>query len=163
MPRLSHTLVERKYARTQSPIFRPGIPLDAPRLDVLVVEDDAADTRLIQTALRRTPDIGSVTTRNLPGRALLELSAGRLQPGLVFLDIIMPRLDGFQFLEVMRRVPSMTSVPVVFLTSSAAARDVKKANDFAALGYIVKPDSYEELEARIGAVIRQAVNGLNGR
>jgi CheY-like chemotaxis protein len=143
-------------------MIKPG-PVEAPRLDVLVVEDDAADTRLIQTALRRMPDIGSVTARNLPGRALLELSAGRLRPSLVFLDIIMPRLDGFQFLDVMRRVPSMTSVPVVFLTTSAAARDVKRANDYAAFGYIVKPDSYEELEARIGAVIRQAVNGLNGR
>jgi len=162
MPRLSHSLVERKYARTQSPITKPG-PVDAPRLDVLVVEDDAADTRLIQTALRRMPNIGNIATRNLPGRALLELSAGRLQPGIVFLDIIMPRLDGFQFLEVMRGVPAMASVPVVFLTTSAAARDVKRANENAAFGYIVKPDSFEELEARIGAVIRQAVNGLNGR
>jgi len=163
MPRLSHSLVERKYARPVGAMIRPGLPVEAPRLDVLVVEDDAADTRLIQTALRRQPEIGNVATRNLPGRALLELSAGRLQPGLVLLDIIMPRLDGFEFLEVMRRVPAMTGVPVVFLTTSAATRDIRRANDNAAFGYIVKPDSYEELEARIGAVIRQAVNGLNGR
>jgi DNA-binding response OmpR family regulator len=163
MPRLSHSLVERKYARTPSPMIKPGLPVEAPRLDVLLVEDDAADARLIQTALKRHPDIGNVAARNLPGRALLELSAGRLQPDLVLLDIIMPRLDGFQFLEVMRRVPAMANVPVVFLTTSAATRDIEKANDNAAFGYIVKPDSYEELEARIGAVIRQAVNGLNGR
>lgn len=162
MPQLSHSLVERKYARTQSPTIVPG-PVDAQKLDVLVVEDDAADTRLIQTALRRNRDVGNIATRNLPGRALLELSAGRLEPDLVLLDIIMPRLDGFQFLEVMRRVPSMTAVPVVFLTTSAATRDVKRASDNAAFGYIVKPDSYEELEARISAVVRQAVNGSNGR
>jgi DNA-binding response OmpR family regulator len=161
MPRLSHSLVERKYARQA--MIKPGLPVEAPRLDVLVVEDDAADTRLIQTALRRHPDVGNIATRNLPGRALLELSAGRLQPGLVLLDIVMPRLDGFQFLEVMRRVPAMAAVPVVFLTTSAAARDIKRANDNAAFGYIVKPDSYEELEARISAVVKKATKGLNGR
>ena len=163
MPGLSHSLVERKYARSLGAMFNPELPLEAPRLDVLVVEDDAADTRLIQTALRRHRDIGHITTRNLPGRALLELSAGRLSPGLVLLDILMPRLDGFQFLEVMRRVPSMASVPVVFLTTSTATRDVKRANDTGAFGYIVKPDSYEELEARVGAIIKKAVYGLNGR
>lgn len=163
MPRLSHSLVERKYASSVGATIKPGLPVEAPRLDVLVVEDDAADTRLIQTALRRHPDIGDIATRSLPGRALLELSAGRLRPDLVLLDIVMPRLDGFQFLEVMRRVPAATTVPVVFLTTSAATRDIKRANENAALGYIVKPDSYEELEARLGAVIKKAVNNLNGR
>jgi DNA-binding response OmpR family regulator len=136
---------------------------NASQINVLLVEDDAADTRLIQTALKRNADVGEVVARNLPGRALLELAAGRLNPNLILLDIVMPRLDGFQFLEVLRRLPAMSDIPVAFLTTSSSTRDMKRAGETSAFDYIVKPESFEELETRIDAVIKKTANGGKGR
>lgn len=160
MPQVSRANMDRKSTRAIGAMARRS---PAALVNVLLVEDDIADARLIQTALRRNVDVGEVVTRNLPGRALLELAAGRLTPNLILLDIVMPRLDGFQFLEVLRRLPAMADIPVAFLTTSASPRDQKRASETSACGYIVKPDSFDELETRIDAVIKQTANGGKGR
>ncbi len=126
--------------RTLNQLLRPGASLKPRGMKVLLVEDDVADTQLIQRALQRHPDVSDVATRNAPARALMELSAGRLRPALIFLDISMPGIDGFQFLEGLRRIPAMSEVPVVFLTSSAFVRDVGRAMRSSARDYIVKPE-----------------------
>lgn len=149
-----------KSVRALSAMVRPQLGRSVWRANVLVVEDDAADTRLITQALKRNPDVGEVVSRNLPGRALLELAAGRFQPTVIFLDIRMPRLDGFRFLDALRAIPSMVDVPVVFLTTSALSSDVLRATDQAASGYIVKPDTFEELKARLDKVIEQVLSGF---
>lgn len=162
MPQTSQANVERKNVRALSAMVRPATT-NAEQINVLLVEDDAADTRLIQTALKRHRDVGEVVARNLPGRALLELAAGRLNPNLILLDIVMPRLDGFQFLEVLRRLPGMSDIPVAFLTTSSSSRDIKRAQETSACDYIVKPESFEELETRMDAVIKKAAKGGKGR
>jgi CheY-like chemotaxis protein len=169
MPRLAHkqlySELESEKVRAQralNQLLQPGATLKPRGMKVLLVEDDAADTQLIQRALQRHPDVSDVDTRNAPVRALMELSAGRLRPALIFLDISMPGIDGFQFLEALRRIPSMSEVPVVFITSSAFVRDVGRAIRSSARDYIVKPDSFEELETKIDVAIKRAGLSFNG-
>jgi DNA-binding response OmpR family regulator len=142
-------------------LLRPESVLNPSGMKVLLVEDDVADTLLIQRALQRHPDVSDVVSRNSPARTLMEISAGRLRPALVFLDICMPGIDGFQFLEAMRKMRKMDDVPVVFITSSAFVRDVGRAIRSSACGYIVKPESFEELEKQIDQAIRRAGSVLN--
>ena len=148
--------------RALSQLLRPGASLRPRGMKVLLVEDDPADTQLIQRALQRHPDVSDVATRNAPARALMEISAGKLRPALIFLDISMPGIDGFQFLEALRKIPTMGEVPVMFLTSSAFVRDVGRAIRSSARDYIVKPDSFEELEMKIDVAIRRAGSDVNG-
>jgi CheY-like chemotaxis protein len=127
------------------------------RVNVLVVDDDPADTQLIARALRNNTDVREVVTCNSPTKALLDLEAGRIQPTIILLDIRMPQLDGFQFLDSMRLIPAMVDVPVIFLTTSALWQDVRQADGCAISGYIVKPNSYEELKARLDIVVARVL------
>jgi CheY-like chemotaxis protein len=127
------------------------------RVNVLVVDDDPADTQLIARALRNNRDVREVVTCNSPFKTLQDLEAGRIVPTIVLLDIRMPQIDGFGFLERMRQIPAMADTPVVFLTTSALWKDVRQANDCVISGYIVKPNSYDELKTRLDAIINKVV------
>jgi DNA-binding response OmpR family regulator len=156
--------LESDRARAQvalDQLLRPESALNSSGMKVLLVDDDVADTLLIQRALQRHPHVSDVVARNSPTRTLMEISAGRLRPALVFLDISMPGIDGFQFLEAMRKMRKMGEVPVVFITSSAFVRDVGRAIRSSACGYIVKPESFEELEKQIDQAIRRAGSAVN--
>ena len=156
--------LESDQARAQlalDQLLWPESSLNLRGMKVLLVDDDVADTLLIQRALQRHPHVSNVVTRNSPTRTLMEISAGRLRPALVFLDISMPGIDGFQFLEAMRKLRRMGEVPVVFITSSAFVRDVGRAIRSSACGYIVKPESFEDLEKQIDQAIRRAGSPLN--
>lgn len=155
--------VQPPQPRASSALIRPQQPaLDPVRASVLVVDDDDADTRLIVKALKRNPNIAEVVNRSLPGQALLELSAGRLRPSIILLDLSMPRVDGFRFLDVLRKIPAMSDVPVVIVTTSALPRDVEQASRSSVSGYLIKPDSYEELEKSLDRIIERLIDGQNG-
>jgi CheY-like chemotaxis protein len=128
-------------------------------IEVLVVDDDAADTSLILEALRGHPRINSCKALDAPDVALFQLAQGWLRPNLILLDIHMPKLDGFTFLEALRDIPRMQNTPVVMLTTSRHARDVELARERDVCSYVVKPDSYEELRTRIYSVVKQALTG----
>jgi|HubBroStandDraft_4_1064222.scaffolds.fasta_scaffold04277_3 signal transduction histidine kinase/DNA-binding response OmpR family regulator len=80
---------------------------------ILVVEDDPNTRDLLRSIL--TKDGWSVQTAE-NGRVALGI-AGKTRPGLVLLDLMMPEMDGFAFLEEFRKLPSQEGVPVVVLTA----------------------------------------------
>lgn len=129
-------------------------------IDVLLVEDDEADRALILDVLKRNADVRSVQATDAPDKILFDLATGRCRPDLILLDIHMPKVNGFRFLEALRNVPAMRATPVVLLTTSRLARDVAEARASSAALYVVKPDTYEELQARLGGVVKQAVSGV---
>jgi CheY-like chemotaxis protein len=147
--------------------FRPNGPssLEAqpPRrvwsLNVLLVDDDEADTALILSVLRRSPQVSSAQATDAPEFALRQLETGRLKPDLLLLDIQMPRIDGFAFLDHLRTIPEMIALPVVFLTTSRLASDVMRTRQSSAAFYVIKPDTYFELQARLNGVLRKAASG----
>jgi DNA-binding response OmpR family regulator len=155
--------VVRSTARTERPWpasrFEPRSPNRTWSLNVLLVDDDIADTCLILSVLRRHPQVSAAHATDAPEFALRQLDTGRLKPDLVLLDIHMPKLNGFSFLREMRLIPKMASVPVVFLTTSSLASDVMRAKGATASSYVIKPESYFELQARLNGVVRQAAAG----
>lgn len=113
-------------------------------LRVLVADDEAPARRVIARLLSAHDDI-SVVAQCADGACAVERIA-RERPGLVFLDVKMPELDGFQVIE---RVGADAMPPVVFVT--AFDRFAIRAFDVHALDYLVKPFSdsrFEETLAR---------------
>lgn len=128
-------------------------------IKVLLVENDPADTSLILNALTRHPDVSEARASDAPDRALLWLAAGRMRPDLVLVDINMPRIDGFKFIEGLREIRAMAKTPVVILTTSCLASDVMKAQHLSACHYIVKASSYGDLQNRLDDVIQRTLYG----
>lgn len=128
-------------------------------LDVLVVDDDPADTWLVLDALQRDPRVRGATGSDAPGQTLLDLASGKLRPDLILVDLRMPKVDGHKFVDALREIPSMKSTPVAVLTTSRYASDVETARSNAVCSYIVKPDTFEELQHRLTGIIAKTLAG----
>ena len=115
---------------------------------ILVVDDDAS----IAAALRRALlyEGYAVTVAGDGVSALQRAQAD--SPDLVILDIMLPGIDG---IEVCRRIRAEDDVPVLMLTARDATEDRVLGLDSGADDYLVKPFAYEELLARVRALLRR--------
>jgi two-component system response regulator MprA len=117
---------------------------------ILVVEDDA---RLAATLERVLVAEGHVVER--VGDGLEALRRAREQPfDLVVLDIMLPSLDG---VSVCRRLRATAQVPVLMLTALGGTNERVRGLDAGADDYLVKPFAYEELLARVRALLRRTI------
>jgi len=149
----------RRAIFRREPLAEPPPPRQAARINILLVEDDPADISLILNVLGRHPQVATVSAADAPDIALIQLESGHLQPDLILLDIHMPRVNGFQFLERLRRIKAMAKTTVVFLTTSYRITDVMEARRGTASFYVVKPDTFDELRERLDSVVKRAVLG----
>jgi CheY-like chemotaxis protein len=85
----------------------------------LVVEDDAPARELLRRQLEAE---GWEVTEAANGRVALDQLAGGL-PGVILLDLIMPEMDGFEFLDRLRERPDARLVPVIVVTAKELTRD----------------------------------------
>lgn len=115
---------------------------------VLIVEDDPNTATLVQTYLERD---GFQVIKAEDGESALRL-ARRHQPGFVILDIMLPRLDGW---EVCRELRTFSNVPVLMLTAREEEIDRVTGLSIGADDYVVKPFSPRELVARVKAILRR--------
>ena len=116
---------------------------------ILLVEDD--------------PDIQTVTSLALGSFGGFEVrvcgtaqdavdAATRFLPDLILLDVMMPGMDGLDILAALRRHPSLSDVPVIFLTARVQPHDVARYRELGSLAVIPKPFEPSELAGRIRAI-----------
>ena len=115
---------------------------------VLVVDDDAK----IAAALRRALIYEGYQVEVAPDGLIALARARDRMPDLAILDIMMPGIDG---LEVTRRLRAEGDVPILLLTAKDGMADRVKGLDSGADDYLVKPFAYEELLARVRALLRR--------
>jgi CheY-like chemotaxis protein len=156
----NHSSRSEDVGRRRPPRLDPRPAKQVWKLNILIVDDDPADTSLILSVLVRHANVSAVRVVAEPVLALRQLLVGYRQPDLVLLDVRMPRLDGFEFLEGLRRVPGMASVPVVFLTTSGVEKDVLAYMRSSAAMYVVKPDTLAELQIRMDGIVERAISGV---
>jgi DNA-binding response OmpR family regulator len=119
---------------------------------VLVVDDDPLLVRLVRTHLEKA---GYRVIDARDGEQALDLAAAEL-PDLVVLDLMLPKLDGF---EVCRRIREFSLVPVVMLTARGEPVDKLRGFEMGADDYLGKPFVPAELLARVRAVLRRSQQG----
>ena len=114
-------------------------------LNILLVEDDELDVMNVQRAFRKNNVLNSlyIAGNGLEALAMLrgEESASEMpsERRLVLLDLNMPRMNGIEFLRVLRADPDLKMIPVVVLTTSDEERDKVDAYKLNVAGYILKP------------------------
>ncbi len=121
---------------------------------VLVIEDDPNTANLVALYLKNE---GFTALQANDGEAGLAL-ARRHRPDLVILDLMLPKMDGW---EVCRQLRKQSEVPVIMLTARGEEIDRVSGLTLGADDYVVKPFSPRELVARVKAVLRRAAPAAN--
>ncbi|HUQ26786.1 MAG TPA: response regulator [Burkholderiales bacterium] len=118
---------------------------------ILLVEDSAKDVELVLAALKKNNFANHVAVARDGEEALDWLHrrgtfAGRTEtlPLVIFLDLKMPRKDGLEVLEDIKRDPVLRVVPVVMLTSSREEADLVRSYRLGVNAYVVKPVGFQE-------------------
>jgi two-component system copper resistance phosphate regulon response regulator CusR len=119
-------------------------------LEVLVVDDDVNLRRFVKAGLE---DLGMATESAANADEADEILARQPSVNLILLDVMMPGRNGWDFLKDLRE--SGNQVPVIFLTARQEVSERVKGLKIGADDYIIKPFEFQELLARIEAVIRR--------
>jgi len=117
---------------------------------ILLVEDNEADVELALRAFKRRRISNPIAVARDGEEALDYIhrrgafAAGAPTPGVILLDLRLPKVDGLDVLKEIKAHPVYRHVPVVVLTTSAEDRDIKRSYELGAASYIVKPVEYEK-------------------
>lgn len=119
---------------------------------VFIVEDDKFLSLVLKGRLERE---GITVYQAFDGKEALELLKKDI-PDLILLDLIMPNMSGFEFLENLRQDPQYASIPVVVISNLGQESDVQKAKTFGVIEYYVKVrTSIEDLVSKIKQLIKK--------
>ena len=143
----------RELAQMVRQVFTPAA--QDRRQRILAVDDEEDARLLVSTCLEQA---GFEVETAQDGQEALD-KVKRFQPDLVLLDVMMPRMDGFETCQRLRAQPATASLPVIVLTAKSSAQYVKKAVSLKINGYIVKPFDSEALVDRIRQVLQGAAKG----
>jgi DNA-binding response OmpR family regulator len=120
-------------------------------MKILIIEDDAGIVETMSMIIKiRWPDCNILSTpQGKPGIELIEVE----DPDLIFLDLGLPDISGF---DVLKQARIFTNTPIIVVTVHSEQADIVRALEMGADDYLVKPFEHLELLARTQAVIRRS-------
>ena len=118
--------------------------------NIMIVEDDANQRKLMGAVLEQ---YGYVVTHATDGIDALE-QLDRKHIDLIILDIMMPKMDGFELTETLRQ--SGCNIPILMVTAKQSPVDKRKGFIIGTDDYMVKPVDEEEMVLRVGALLRRS-------
>jgi two-component system, response regulator len=122
-------------------------------IPILIADDDQDDLEMIQEALKESRLLNNIHCVN-DGEELMDYLHHRGKfsdpvlnptPGLILLDLNMPRMDGREALREIKKDPNLRQIPIVVLTTSQAEEDIFRTYDLGVNSFITKPVSFESL------------------
>jgi two-component system, chemotaxis family, response regulator Rcp1 len=125
--------------------------------ELLLVEDNLGDVRLLMEALSETNWSRNLNVVEDGEQALRYLRRqdpyhDAARPDLILLDLNLPRKDGRQVLAEVKGEPSLRSIPVIVLTTSQMQEDINHAYNLHANGYLAKPTDFASYSAMVQAI-----------
>jgi CheY-like chemotaxis protein len=112
---------------------------------ILLVEDDNVDVMTVKRAFKDL-NIKNQLVASANGEEALEYlkNNGNPAPCMIFLDLNMPKMNGLEFLRIIKTDDSLQKIPVIVLTTSSQEEDIIESFKFSVAGYIVKSVDYNE-------------------
>lgn len=133
--------------------LRNGTELDSAALgsaSVLVVDDNAQNLELLQAYLE---ELGLPVRTARDGLEAMQ-AVDTQQPDLILLDVMMPRMSGFQVCAKLKASPATRDIPVVMVTALNEVGDVERAVESGADEFLTKPVNRVELLTRVKSLLR---------
>jgi len=135
--------------------------------NIMVVDDTPANLKLLHKMLKSK----SYRVLAFPDGEKALKAAAKCPPDLIFLDIKMPGMDGFEVCERLKADAALKDIPVIFISALAETADKVKAFAVGGVDYVTKPFQFEEVNARVETHLRlrrqqielQALNDLKNR
>ncbi|MFY9804526.1 MAG: response regulator [Candidatus Acidiferrales bacterium] len=126
-------------------------------IEVLLVEDSPGDVRLTREAFGEVnPSIHlSVAADGLEAMAFLRregIHAQAPRPGIILLDLNLPKMDGREVLAHIKEDPGLKTIPIVILTTSDAEVDIAKSYQLQANCYLSKPVQLDAFESLVKSI-----------
>ena len=111
---------------------------------ILVIEDEAVCQQLLGITLQEREDIDLIVAGD--GVQGIQLAVSE-KPDLIFLDLMLPTLDGFQVARVIKGIPKLASIPIIVLSARAGKEGEKKILEIGCNEFISKPFKTAQIKA----------------
>lgn len=120
---------------------------------ILLVEDDVVDRMTVERALKEIHVLNPLSTVENGEEALEFLrDPAKEKPGIILLDLNMPRMNGIEFLQVVKKDDALKRIPVIVLTTSKSEQDRVNSFDLGVAGYMIKPVDYLQFVEVVRAI-----------
>jgi CheY-like chemotaxis protein len=112
---------------------------------VLLLEDDAVDAATVKKAAKDL-NVANSVIHFVNGEEALEYlrNQANTMPCVILLDLNMPRMNGIEFLKILKADSTLRCIPIIAITTSKADTDKSQCFDNGIAGYIIKPNNYVE-------------------
>ncbi len=118
-------------------------------LNILLVEDDAIEIMKFNRVLSKLELNHKIIETNNGEEAIERLKDKEIIPNIIILDLNMPKLNGIEFLTVLKSDDVLKYIPVIILSTSSNHKDMMECYKIGIAGYILKPLKYDDYVERI--------------
>ncbi len=128
---------------------------------ILLADDDDDDTELFCEALFEV-DPGVTCTCVRDGKEVLEVLSNMKEslPDIIFLDVNMPGMNGWECLTRLKEEEAFRLIPVVMYSTSSLQRNANEALELGAVGFFIKPNDFKQLKTLLQAITTSSHNSL---
>ena len=118
-------------------------------LNILLIEDDAIEVMKFNRVLKTLGLNHKIIEANNGEEALSILKDKEIIPDIIILDLNMPKINGIEFLGILKNDEYLKYIPAIILTTSNNHRDVLECYKIGIAGYVLKPLKYEDYVERV--------------
>lgn len=118
---------------------------------ILVVDDNLQNLELLEAYLEELPNVTTLRATN--GMEALEKVASE-KPDLILLDIMMPRMSGFEVCKKIKNDPATKDIPIIMVTALHEVGDVERGVEVGTNDFVTKPVNRVDLLARVRSLLR---------
>lgn len=122
-------------------------------MNILLIEDDIIEVMKLKRTVSNLSLTHSIIEAKNGEDALQYLRSDQKLPDIIFLDLNMPRMNGVEFLAILKKDDTLQYLPTIILTTSENRADLLKCYQAGIAGYVIKPLKYEDYEYKLNVVL----------
>ncbi len=123
-------------------------------MNVLFIEDDAIETMKLERTVAKLEIKHQITEAKNGEEALRYLRSGAALPDIILLDLNMPKMNGIEFLKILKQDEILKFLPTIILTTSENRADLLECYKIGIAGYVIKPLKYGDYQEKLRKVFQ---------